>query len=108
MPTDIDYTDPHDLLPHLGHGRGVYFSRPFPQDGQMDDGRANHRSRHARSRTAQLLDTVYSLARKAELPAMPEVGIYRSNEVNAFATGPTRSRALVAVSTGLLKRMKEE
>lgn len=56
----------------------------------------------------QLLDTVYRLAKKAELPAMPEVGVYRSNEVNAFATGPTRSRALVAVSTGLLGRMKTE
>ena len=55
----------------------------------------------------QLLETVYRLARKADLPAMPEVGIYRSNEVNAFATGPTRSRSLVAVSTGLLSRMKE-
>ncbi len=56
----------------------------------------------------QLLDIVYSLSKKAQLPAMPEVGIYRSNEVNAFATGPTRSRALVAVSTGLLNRMKED
>lgn len=55
----------------------------------------------------QLLEMVHRLARKADLPAMPEVGIYRSNEVNAFATGPTRSRALVAVSTGLLSRMKE-
>lgn len=53
-----------------------------------------------------LLDLVYRLARKAELPEMPEVGIYSSNEVNAFATGPTRSRALVAVSTGLLNRMR--
>jgi heat shock protein HtpX len=54
-----------------------------------------------------LLDTVYHLARKAGLSTMPEVGIYRSNEVNAFATGPSRSRSLVAVSTGLLNRMKE-
>jgi heat shock protein HtpX len=36
---------------------------------------------------------------------MPEVGIYRSPEVNAFATGPTRKRSLVAVSTGLLEQM---
>jgi heat shock protein HtpX len=54
-----------------------------------------------------LLEIVYRLARKAGLSTMPEVGIYRSNEVNAFATGPTRSRALVAVSTGLLSRMKQ-
>lgn len=54
----------------------------------------------------ELLDTVKSLARDAHIP-MPEVGVYRSNEVNAFATGPTKSRSLVAVSTGLLQRMKE-
>jgi heat shock protein HtpX len=52
----------------------------------------------------QLVEMVHGLARAAGLP-MPEVGIYESDEVNAFATGPTRSRALVAVSTGLLQRM---
>ncbi len=36
---------------------------------------------------------------------MPEVGIYDSPEVNAFATGPSRSNALVAVSSGLLRAM---
>lgn len=36
---------------------------------------------------------------------MPEVGIYRSPEVNAFATGPSRGNALVAVSSGLLESM---
>ena len=45
------------------------------------------------------------MARSAGLPKLPEVGIYESDEVNAFATGPTKSRALVAVSTGLLNRM---
>jgi len=54
----------------------------------------------------ELVDTIHRLARQAELPAMPEVGIYQSDEVNAFATGPTKSRALVAVSTGLLHRMR--
>jgi heat shock protein HtpX len=53
---------------------------------------------------SRLVETVHGLARGAGLP-MPEVGIYQSDEVNAFATGPTRSRALVAVSTGLLQRM---
>lgn len=52
----------------------------------------------------QLVETVHGLACGAHLP-LPEVGIYQSDEVNAFATGPTRSRALVAVSTGLLQRM---
>jgi heat shock protein HtpX len=55
-----------------------------------------------------LVDMVHRLAQKAGLPAMPEVGVYESPEVNAFATGPTRSRALVAVSTGLLRRMDRD
>lgn len=53
----------------------------------------------------KLLQIVYSLAQRAGLPANPEVGIYESPEVNAFATGPTKSRALVAVSSGLLQKM---
>lgn len=56
----------------------------------------------------ELVQTVHSLARAAHLPAMPEVGIYDSPEVNAFATGPTKSRSLVAVSSGLLNRMNRE
>jgi heat shock protein HtpX len=52
-----------------------------------------------------LVGTVHELARNAGLHTMPEVGIYESPDVNAFATGPTRSRSLVAVSTGLLNRM---
>jgi len=52
-----------------------------------------------------LVDTVHKLARRSGLP-LPEVGVYRSNEVNAFATGPTKNRSLVAVSTGLIQRMK--
>lgn len=55
-----------------------------------------------------LLRIVYQLAQRAGLPDMPEVGIYQSPEVNAFATGPTKRRALVAVSSGLLGRMNRE
>ncbi|MCB0348653.1 MAG: protease HtpX [Bdellovibrionales bacterium] len=53
----------------------------------------------------QLTDMVYKLSRAAGLKKMPEIGMYESNEVNAFATGPSRSNSLVAVSTGLLRRM---
>lgn len=56
----------------------------------------------------ELLHLVYELARKAHLPKMPEVGIYQSPEVNAFATGPTKARSLVAVSSGLLQQMSAE
>jgi heat shock protein HtpX len=55
-----------------------------------------------------LVDTVYRLARQAGISKMPEVGIYISPEVNAFATGPTRNRSLVAVSSGLLETMDED
>ena len=42
----------------------------------------------------ELVQTVYELAQRARLPEMPQVGIYESPELNAFATGPTRSRSL--------------
>jgi heat shock protein HtpX len=54
-----------------------------------------------------LHQTVERLTRQANLP-MPEVGIYESGEVNAFATGPSKSRSLVAVSTGLMRAMRPE
>ncbi|MBU6400907.1 MAG: protease HtpX [Verrucomicrobia bacterium] len=56
----------------------------------------------------ELVQTVRRLAQRAGLPAMPEVGIYDSPEINAFATGPSRSRALVAVSSGLLHALRSE
>lgn len=52
-----------------------------------------------------ILDIVHGLARKASLTTMPEVGIYQSPELNAFATGPTKNSSLVAVSSGLLQKM---
>ena len=55
-----------------------------------------------------LLDTVHAQARRSGIEVMPEVGVYDSPEVNAFATGPTRNRALVAVSTGLLSGMRRD
>lgn len=51
---------------------------------------------------------VHALAGKVGLKNMPEVAIYQSPEVNAFATGPSRSNSLVAVSTGLLEKMDKD
>lgn len=59
-------------------------------------------------RVREVVDIVHAAARKAQLPNMPEVGIYDSPEVNAFATGPSKSNSLVAVSTGLLNRMNRD
>jgi heat shock protein HtpX len=39
---------------------------------------------------------------------MPEVGVYTSDEPNAFATGPRKDSSLIAVSTGLLDNMTDE
>lgn len=52
-----------------------------------------------------LVQTVHRLSQHANLPKMPEVGIYDSDDMNAFATGPSKSNSLVAVSTGILRRM---
>lgn len=54
-----------------------------------------------------LLRTVERQAQKAGI-GMPEVAIYDSPEINAFATGMSRNNALVAVSTGLLRSMSSE
>ncbi|WP_337878832.1 protease HtpX, partial [Rheinheimera sp.] len=54
-----------------------------------------------------LLQTVRRQAQQAGI-AMPEVALYDSPEMNAFATGPSRNNALVAVSTGLLRNMRED
>jgi len=56
----------------------------------------------------QLVEKVHRLARAAGMMHMPEVGIYNSPEVNAFATGPSKKRSLVAVSSGLLQSMDED
>ncbi|MEP7244627.1 MAG: protease HtpX [Gammaproteobacteria bacterium] len=53
-----------------------------------------------------LVDTVRRQAQAAGI-GMPEVGVFESPEPNAFATGPSRNNALVAVSSGLLQRMNQ-
>jgi heat shock protein HtpX len=52
-----------------------------------------------------LFSTVRRQAEKAGI-GMPEVAIYDSPDMNAFATGMSRNKALVAVSTGLLRQME--
>jgi len=51
-----------------------------------------------------LVNTVQKYAQQAGI-GMPEVGIFESPDMNAFATGARRDHALVAVSTGLLNNM---
>jgi len=54
-----------------------------------------------------LLQTVERQARAAGI-GMPEVAVYDAPEPNAFATGMNRDKALVAVSTGLLRGMSQD
>ena len=68
---------------------------------QLVDGRTG------RQELDWLYQTVARLTRQANVP-MPEVGVYDSPEVNAFATGPSKSRSLVAVSSGLLRSMRQD
>jgi heat shock protein HtpX len=54
-----------------------------------------------------LVDTVSRQAQAAGI-GMPDVGIFHSPQMNAFATGASRNNALVAVSSGLLENMSKE
>jgi len=68
---------------------------------RLVDGRSGHEE------LDWVYNTVARLTQQANLP-MPEVAVYDSPEVNAFATGPSKSRSLVAVSTGLLRSMRRD
>jgi heat shock protein HtpX len=52
-------------------------------------------------------NTVVSLAKQHWIKT-PEVGIYEDSEPNAFATGPSKNKSLVAVSTWLLSNMSKD
>ncbi|TZF91105.1 protease HtpX [Cognatilysobacter lacus] len=54
-----------------------------------------------------LLETVRRQSQSVGI-AMPEVAVYQAPEINAFATGPSRNNALVAVSTGLLRNLDRD
>ncbi|MEA3300091.1 MAG: protease HtpX [Pseudomonadota bacterium] len=56
---------------------------------------------------AWLVETVRQFSRQAGI-AMPEVGIYDASDVNAFATGMSKNKSLIAVSSGLLQQMTRE
>src|SRR6188472_107414 len=68
---------------------------------QLVDGRTGHEE------LDWLYATVRQLTERDGLP-MPEVGFYESPELNAFATGPSKNRSLVAVSSGLLRSMQRD
>jgi len=63
---------------------------------------------NATGEPAWLVSMVHRLAQQAGIKKMPEVGIYDSPELNAFATGPSKNKSLVAVSSGLLNNMTHD
>src|SRR5215216_893108 len=56
---------------------------------------------------AWLMNKISNLAQRRNI-GMPEVGVYESEDPNAFATGWNKNSALVAVSSALLQSMNEE
>lgn len=54
-----------------------------------------------------LVSTVKRQAEQAGI-GMPEIGVFPSDQPNAFATGMTKNSSLVAVSTGLLQHMSSD
>ncbi len=54
-----------------------------------------------------VFQTVRELAQRLHVQ-MPEVWVFDAPDPNAFATGPTKNNAMVAVSTGLLANLNEE
>jgi len=62
---------------------------------------------HGDRKLAMVYNMVERCCAQARIP-VPEVGYYESDEVNAFATGPSKKKSLVAVSTGLLAVMKKD
>ncbi len=54
-----------------------------------------------------LVETIRNYSAQAGI-RMPEVGIFDSPEVNAFATGMSKNSSLIAVSSGLLQQMTRE
>jgi heat shock protein HtpX len=54
-----------------------------------------------------VFNTVSRLSRQANLP-MPQVALYQSDDINAFATGASKDNSLVAISTGLLGHMNQD
>lgn len=56
----------------------------------------------------ELYQMVDTLRQRANIEQMPEVAIYESDEVNAFATGKNRNSALVAFSSGLINTLTPE
>lgn len=55
-----------------------------------------------------LVQLVQAISEKAGLTTVPAIGVYYSDDMNAFATGASKDDSLVAFSSGLLSNMTDE
>lgn len=62
---------------------------------------------HTRSTKEQLVYSTVSQIASTHGIKMPEVGLYQAKDPNAFATGPSKNKSLVAVSSALLEQMND-
>lgn len=75
----------------------AYWITPFtPEEASM-----------LRGKERLVYDKVVSISNQYKITT-PEVWIYNAQDPNAFATGPSKNKSLVAVSTGLLHYMNEQ
>ncbi|WP_343189296.1 protease HtpX [Buchnera aphidicola] len=54
-----------------------------------------------------ILNTIKKQAKKVNIK-IPQIAIYKSLDINAFATGPSKNNSLIAISYGLIKNMNKE
>ena len=78
-----------------------YFAKKFMRVRVIDP-------KSAAGEEGELVEMVHRMASQARLPEKPEVGIFENPSPNAFATGPSKKKSLVAVSSGLLSTMNKK
>ena len=86
---------------------GSFFSLAISKTIALRSTKAKVINQAANDTEEWLLQTVNLQAKNANI-GMPDIAIYDSQDMNAFATGINRNKALVAVSTGLMNKMDRD
>lgn len=108
LPAELRTNDTSFLIMAVLFGFGGSLISLFMSKSMAIRGAGVELIKEPRNDTEQwLLSTVARQAEQAGI-GMPEVGIFHTDQVNAFATGANKNNALVAVSSGLLKSMTRE
>lgn len=108
LPAEFRNQDTQFLIIALLFGFGGSIVSLLMSKSMAKRGAGVHVIETPRNETEQwLVSTVARQAKQAGI-GMPEVGIFDTPDMNAFATGANKNNALVAVSTGLLQNMSRE